>query len=433
MPDVSFTSLWAITIVAFAVPLALGFAPGVRLPSVVLEIVAGIILGPSVLGWVKDDLPVQILSTLGLAFLLFLAGLEIDFSKLRGRVLTVTGSAFAISFALALIAGFALKAAGQVQQPLFIAIVLAATALGIVIPILKDAGEISTDFGQLVTAGATFAEFGAIILLSVFFSGDASGIGTKLFLIGGIAVAALALVLVITGAERSMHLSQVLVRLQDTTAQIRVRGAVLLLSTFVVIAAHLGLEIILGAFIAGALLTIVDPDRMLTHEQFRTKLEAIGFGLFIPIFFVTSGVNFKLAALFSSPATVARVPVFLVALLLVRGLPALLYRPLLGGRRTLAAALLQATSLSFIVAASQIGLQLKVLSLATSAALIAAGLLSVMVFPLMALTLLRGASGAAALATAIPTPPRGQLAEQEAKRGSEGELPWIGPPSSGAT
>jgi Kef-type K+ transport system membrane component KefB len=408
MPDVSFTSLWVITIIAFAMPLALGFAPGVRLPSVVLEIVAGIIIGPSVLGWARADLPVQILSTLGLAFLLFLAGLEIDVGKLRGRVLTVTGSAFALSFALALIAGFALKAAGQVQQPLFIAIVLAATALGVVIPILKDAGELSTDFGQLVTAAATFAEFGAIILLSLFFSGDASGIGTKLFLIGGIAVAALALALVITGAERSMRLSQVLIRLQDTTAQIRVRGAVLLLTTFAVIAAHLGLEIILGAFIAGAILTIVDPDRMLTHAQFRTKLEAIGFGLFIPVFFVTSGVNFNLAALFSSPATVARVPVFLVALLLVRGVPALLYRSLLDSRRTLAAALLQATSLSFIVAASQIGLQLKVLSLATSAALIAAGLLSVLIFPLLALTLLRGAgvsrNAPAAVLVQLPTP-----------------------------
>jgi Kef-type K+ transport system membrane component KefB len=140
---------------------------------------------------------------------------------------------------------------------------------------------------------------------------------------------------------------------------------------------------------------------MLTHEQFRTKLEAIGFGLFIPVFFVTSGVNFKLAALFSSPATVARVPVFLAALLLVRGVPALLYRPLLDGRRTVAAALLQATSLSFIVAASQIGLQLKVLSLATSAALIAAGLLSVLIFPLVALTLLRGAD---VRSPAVPEP-----------------------------
>ncbi len=412
MPDVSFSGVWIVTIVAFAVPLLLGFAPSVRLPSVVLEIVAGIIIGPSVLGWVKPDPPLQILALLGLAFLLFLAGLEIEIGKLKGPVLKTTGLAFALSFVLALAVGYALKATGQVQQPLFIAIVLSATALGIVIPILKDAGEISTDFGQLVTAAATIAEFAAIILLSLFFSREASGIGTKLFLLGAVALVALAVFLVITGAERSMRLTSVLVRLQDTTAQIRVRGAFLLLTTFAVVAQHLGLEIILGAFIAGALLTIVDPDRMMTHEQFRTKLEAIGFGVFIPIFFVSSGVNFNLHALFASASTVARVPLFLLALLLVRGLPAVLYGRLLDGRRTLAAALLQATSLSFLVAASQIGLALKVLSLATSAALIAAGLLSVLIFPLGALTLLRRADGTApaAMPMSIPTSPAGAIA-----------------------
>jgi Kef-type K+ transport system membrane component KefB len=403
MPEVSFSGVWLVTIVAFLVPLVLGFAPSVRLPSVVLEIVAGIAIGPSALGWVKPDLPLQILSLLGLAFLLFLAGLEIELDKLKGRVLQSTGLAFAVSLVLALLVGYALKAAGQVQQPLFIAIVLSATALGVVIPILKDAHEIGTDFGRLVTAGATIAEFGAIILLSLFFSRQASGIGTKLFLLGAVAVVAAVIFLIISGAERSMRLAPVLVRLQDTTAQIRVRGAFLLLTTFVLVAQRLGLEIILGAFIAGALLTLVDPDRMMTHEHFRTKLEAIGFGVFIPIFFVSSGVSFNLHALFASASTVAPVPLFLLALALVRGVPALLYARLLDGRRTLAAALLQATSLSFLVAASQIGLALHVVSLATSAALIAAGVLSVLLFPLAALTLLRGAGApGAASPTAAP-------------------------------
>ena len=127
----------------------------------------------------------------------------------------------------------------------------------------------------------------------------------------------------------------------------------------------------------------------MTHPQFRLKLEAIGFGVFIPVFFVTSGLRFDLQALFSSPSTILRVPIFLVALLLVRGLPALLYRPLVGNRRAVVAGLLQATSLSFIVAASQIGLQLGLITRATGAALIAAGLLSVLIFPILALTLLR--------------------------------------------
>ena len=180
-----------------------------------------------------------------------------------------------------------------------------------------------------------------------------------------------------------------LLRLQDTTAQIRVRGAFMLLVAFVALASVLGLETILGAFIAGVILRLVDGDRMMTHPQFRQKLEAIGFGVFIPVFFVTSGLQFDLAALFASPSTILRVPIFLVALLLVRGVPALLYRPLIGTRRSIIAGFFQATSLSFIVAATQIGLELGLITKATSAALIAAGVLSVLIFPIIALTLLR--------------------------------------------
>jgi Kef-type K+ transport system membrane component KefB len=171
--------------------------------------------------------------------------------------------------------------------------------------------------------------------------------------------------------------------------QIRVRGAFLLLVCFVALGSVFGLETILGAFVVGVILRLVDGDRMMTHPQFRQKLEAIGFGVFIPVFFVASGIRFDLAALFSSPTTILRVPIFLAALLLVRGVPAFLYRPLIGSRRAVVAGLLQATSLSFIVAASQIGLELGLITKATGAALIAAGLLSVLIFPLLALTLLR--------------------------------------------
>jgi len=208
-------------------------------------------------------------------------------------------------------------------------------------------------------------------------------------LIGGFALLAASFALVVLRLERSTHIAAVLLRLQDTTAQIRVRGAFMLLVAFAALAAVLGLETILGAFIAGMILRLIDQDRMMTHPELRQKLEAIGFGVFIPVFFVTSGIQFDLAALFSSPSTMLRVPLFLAALLLVRGVPALLYRPLVGSRSSVVAGLLQATSLTFIVAASQIGLELGLLTKATSAALIAAGLLSVLIFPLVALTLLR--------------------------------------------
>ena len=393
MSNISFSGLLLVTVAAFVAPLLLGLSPARRLPSVVLEIVIGILIGPSVLGWVKVDSPIQILSLLGLAFLLFLAGLEVELERLKGRLLMFVSGAFLLSLGLALLVGFALFLGGQVLSPLFIAIVLVATALGVVVPLLKDAGESESSFGQLIIAGAMFAEFGSIILLSLFFSREATSTGTKLVLLAGFILLAAAFAFVVLRLERSMHLAAVLQRLQDTTAQIRVRGAFMLLVAFVALAGAFGLETILGAFIAGVILRLVDADRMMTHPQFRQKLEAVGFGVFVPVFFVTSGLNFNLVALLASPSTILRVPVFLLALLLVRGVPALLYRPLVGSRRAVVAGLLQATSLSFIVAASQIGLDLHLITKATGAALVAAGLLSVLIFPIIALTLLRQSKG----------------------------------------
>jgi Kef-type K+ transport system membrane component KefB len=390
MPEVSFTGLMAVAVVAFLAPLLLGLAPKLRLPAVVLEIVAGIIVGPSVLGWVEPDLVVQVLSVIGLAFLLFLAGLEIELERFRGRFLRLSVLGLAISFGLGLAVAFGLDVVGLGQTPLFVAIILLATSLGLVVPVLKDAGETSSTFGQLTIAAASLSDFAAVILLSLFYSREAVGAGVKLVLLGGFVLLVAALGFAAARAGRSSRLSMSLLRLQDTTAEIRVRGAVLLLVAVVALAEVFGLEVILGAFIAGAVLKVVDRDVMMTHPHFRLKLEAIGFGFLIPVFFVTSGLNFDLDALTASSSAIARVPIFLVALLIVRGVPALLYRPIVGARQTLAAALLQATSLPFIVAATQIGVELGTIDTATGAGLVAAGLLSVLIFPLASLTVLRG-------------------------------------------
>jgi Kef-type K+ transport system membrane component KefB len=386
----SFSGLLIVSAVAFGAPFVLGLLPRLRLPAVVVEIAAGIVVGPSVLGWVEVDQTIAVVSTLGLAMLLFLAGLEIDIARLRGRVLRLAGLGFGVSFALALVVAGGLKAAGLVDAPLLVAITLVATSLGVLIPVLKDAGESGSTLGQLVIAAGSIADFGAIILLSIFFTGE-GGTGSTLLLIGSLLALAAAVLIVVRGAERSTRISDDLLRLQDTTAQIRVRGAMVLLVGFAAIAEALGLEAILGAFAAGAILALLDADRAMTHPQFRLKLEAIGVGFFIPAFFVTTGVRYDLDALLASASTIAMVPIFLVALLAVRGLPALLYRRLLGGTRPAAiAGLLQATSLPFIVAATAIGLDLGVIDAATSAALIAAGLLSVVIFPAAGLALLRG-------------------------------------------
>ncbi len=389
MPDISLTGVLVVAAIAFLVPLGLGLVPSLRLPSVVLEIVAGIVIGPAVFGFIEVDLPLQVLALIGLAFLLFLAGLEIDFARLRGGLLRSAATGFVLSLAVALGIAWVLKAAGFIQAPLLVAIILSATSLGIVIPVLTDAGQGGTTLGQLVIAGSSIADFGAIILLSLFFSGDSSSVGSTLLLIGGFILLVTVIGLALGGVEHSSRLSSALRRLQDSSAQIRVRGALLLLFGFATLAQLLGLEVILGAFIAGAVLGLLDRDKMMTHPRFRTKLEAVGFGVFIPFFFVTSGIQLDVQALFAGGAAFALVPVFLLALLLARGLPALLYRPMVGDRGSLAAGLLQATSLPFIVAATGIGMELGILSPATGAAMVVAGLLSVVLFPLGALTLLR--------------------------------------------
>jgi Kef-type K+ transport system membrane component KefB len=384
------TNLLAVVAAGLLAPLVLGFFPRVRLPAIVLEVVLGILIGPSGLGWVKPDAPVSILALVGLAFLLFLSGLEIDVNRLRGRIVKITALGFAVSFVIAVLIGTGLHAGGFVKSPLFVAIVLVATALGVIFPVLKDSGNIGSSLGEVVIAAASIADFGSIILLSLFFSGKGSTSMTgRLVLLGIFGLVVLLVGVAIASAERSLSLSRVLRRLQDTTAQIRVRAAFLLLIGFTALAESVGLETILGAFAAGVLLSLLDRDETTTHPQFRLKLEAVGFGVFIPVFFVTSGLRFDLSALLASSSTIARVPLFLLAILLTRGLPALVYAHTLGLSRSLIAGILQATSLPFIVAATQIGLQLGVVSRASAAGLVAAGLLSVVISPALGLALLR--------------------------------------------
>jgi Kef-type K+ transport system membrane component KefB len=390
MLAVHFTNLLIVVAAGLLAPLALGFFPRVRLPAIVLEIVLGIVIGPSGLGWVTPDLPVWILALIGLGFLLFLSGLELDLERLRGRILRLTSIGFAVSLAIAIVLGLALHAGGFVNSPLFVAIVLSATSVGVIVPVLKDSGNISSSFGQPVIAAASIAEFGSIVLLSLFFSsnGSTSTAGT-LVLLGGFGLVVLLVGLAIAGVEHSMSLAGVLRRLQDTTAQIRVRAAFVLLIGFAALAERIGFEQILGAFAAGALISLVDRDEAMTHPEFRVKLEAVGFGVFIPIFFVTSGVQFDLPALFASASTVAQVPLFLLAIYLARGLPALVYVRLLGRAQSVIAGVLQSTSLTFIVAATQSGLGLGVVSQASATGLVAAGLLSVAISPTLGLVLLR--------------------------------------------
>src|SRR6266480_600442 len=240
MPDVSFVNLLVVVAVAVAAPLVVGYLPRLRVPAVVLEIVGGIVIGPSVLGWVRVDLPVAILALFGLAFLLFLAGLEIDVHRLRGRLLRFAVFGYLVTLVLGYGAGATFDAAGWVSQPLLLAIALSATSLGLVVPVLKDAGQVHSEVGQTALAAASIADFAAIVLLSLFFSASGGSAGARVVVLGAFAVLVAVTGLAVSGAARSMQLGQVLVRLRDTTAEIRVRFAVLLLVAFTVLAQKFG-------------------------------------------------------------------------------------------------------------------------------------------------------------------------------------------------
>jgi len=404
MDAVSFDNLAAVAAVAFLAPLLLGLVPALRVPSVLLEIGAGVVLGPSVLGWVQADAAVDVLALIGVGFLLLLAGLEIEVDRLRGAVLRLALTGFAVSFAIAVVVGYGLDAAGIVGAPFLVGVILSATSLAVVLPLLKDAGLAGSAFGQMVIAAASIADVATVILLSLFFSEETAGVGVRLVLFAVFGLVCVAAGIAIAAGARVPSLSAALLRLQDTTAQIRVRGAFVLLMAFSVIAQRFGLEAILGTFLAGMLLKLADRDDAMTHSHFHQKLTEAGFGFFIPVFFVASGLRLDAGALVSDSSTLLHVPVLVAAIYVIRGMPAVLYAGLLGARRAFAAGLLQSTTLSFVLIASQIGQELGLLGASDVAALTAAALVSVLVNPVLALAVLGTTDEAPsdALATASP-------------------------------
>jgi Kef-type K+ transport system membrane component KefB len=388
---ISFNSLLIVGVVAVAVPLLLGLVPAVKVPAVVLEILGGILVGPTVLGWVHLDVAVRVVSDLGLGFLLFLAGFEIDLRRFDRRILVLVSRAFVLSAMLALLVAYGLQLGGQIRDGLLVAITLMATSLGVLVPILKDADQTETNFGHLILAAGSLAELAPLVLVSVFFSASSKNPSVDLGLLAGF-VAFTAVVVVVTQRIREWGpIRAVVHRLENTSSQLRVRLAITFALAFGVVAEHFGLATILGAFLAGVIVRRTD-ETPASQEEFQGKLEAIGFGFLIPVFFVSTGVGLDIAALFHSTRAIILVPVFLVALLVVRGLPALLYVRVVGRTHAIAAGFMQGTSLTFIVVATTIGVQTGHQRASTAAALVVAGLLSVIIYPPVALRMLTSAA-----------------------------------------
>jgi Kef-type K+ transport system membrane component KefB len=400
---ISFNSLLIVGVVAVIVPLLLGLVPAVKVPPAVFEILAGILVGPTVLGWVHLDVAVRVISDLGLGFLLFMAGYEINLRQFDRRVLSLAGRAFAASAALALLVAYGLQLGGQILDGLLVGITLMATALGILVPILKDAAQTETGFGNLIMVAGSLAELVPVLLLSVFFSASSTNPGVELGLLAGF-IGLTAVVVVVTQRVSGLRpLREVVQRLESTSSQLGVRLAITFALAFAVVAERFGLATILGAFLAGIIVRRTSESPA-TQEQFQVKLEAIGFGFLIPVFFVSTGAGLDISALFSSTRAIILVPVFLVALLVVRGVPAALYARAVGRTNALAAGFMQATSLTFIVVATVIGVQTGHQKPSTATALVVAGLLSVVIYPPLALRLLLNAA-------ARPGPPEPDSAQ----------------------
>ena len=388
----NFTSLLIIGAVAVLMPLLLGLFPAVKVPAVVLEIVGGVLVGPTVLGWVHLNAPVRVVSDLGLGFLLFMAGFEIDLRRVNRRALALAGRAFVVSVVLALLTGYALQLTDQITDGLLIGISLMATSLGILVPILKDAQHTDSPFGELVLAAGSLAELAPLVLVSVLFSASSKNPATELGLLAGFIALTAVVVMAAGWIRRWGRLRLVVERLANTSSQLRVRLAITFSLAFAVVAEHFGLATILGAFLAGIIVRRTGQSPA-AHEMLKGKLEAIGFGFLIPVFFVATGVGLNMDALFHSSRAEILVPVILVALLLVRGVPAVLYIRTLGRPAALAAGLLQSTSLTFIVVTTIVGIDTGHLKPSTASALVVAGLLSVILYPPLAIQLLKPRAG----------------------------------------
>lgn len=381
MPDFSFV---VVAVIAFLAPLLRELIPWLFVPAIVLELVLGIIVGPEVLDIAHSSDPVELFSTIGLAALLFLAGREIDVERLRGAVLERGLACFALGFMIAAAISAPLHEIGLIKTPLLVAVILVATSLSVIIVPLRDEGEINTAFGQQVIATAAIAEFTSVILLSFFYSNESTGVGEEVVHLSAFVLLAIVVFVAISQGGRVRRLTTALDRLRESSAQIQTRADLALVAVVVGITSELGLETILAAFTVGVIRGMTE-ERDESSEQ---KREAVALGIFVPFFFVSSGLDFQLSELFATIGGVIRLPVFVVALLAVHVIPAMLYRRTMGTRMALAAGLLQATSFSFIIVATQIGLELNVMVQATATALVGAGLISVVAFPAIAFALL---------------------------------------------
>lgn len=378
------TLILIMTIAVLAPLLAYGAGRWLPVPLVIFEILLGIVIGPDVLGWAPSDALIDGLSQLGLTMLIFLAGYEIEFGKVRGDTLKRSVGAWVAALVLGLGAGVLLG--DGYDKGVFIGVALTSTALGTVLPVLRDAGDLHGRFGSVVMAFGAVGEFGPIIAMALLLSGRSPAQSTALLA----AFAALTAGAVLWALKpRRPWFSRVIAKTLHSSGQFAVRFVFLLLALMLGASTALGLDVLLGAFAAGLItrlvLTGAAPE---SGPQILEKVEGVGFGFLVPVFFVVTGIEFDLDSLLGGGRTLLLLPLFLVLFLVVRGVPVRFLAPRdLAPRDRDALVLYSSTALPLVVAITTIGVDDKALTAGEAAALVGAGMLSVLVFPLLALRL----------------------------------------------
>ncbi len=375
---------------AIAGVIVLALSPRLTIPVVVVELLLGIVIGPQGADIAQLDPTTSLLGDLGLGMLFFFAGYELDLDRIKGRPLELAVFGWGISLALAYGIGGALAAAGIILSYLYTGSAMATTAIGTLIPILSDAGEMRTRFGTYLLGAGAIGEFGPILLVTLILS-TGHPLHEALILVLFIALAVLAGILAVRSAWRGWPLLE---KTFETSSQLPVRLAVVLVFALVALAAQLGLDLLLGGFVAGMITRIALRGR--EASVFDSKLNAVGYGLLIPFFFITSGMAFDLDALTSSVTALLKLLMFVGLFLVVRGVPALLlYRGELGLRDRFALAVYCATELPLVVAITTLAIEAGHMTSSTAAGLVGAAILSTLIFPLLGARIRRGGEPAA--------------------------------------
>ena len=375
-------ALFVIGIIATLSPLVSRIPIGFRMPIVVVEILLGIIVGPHVLGWVPAAPELKFFGYLGMVFLFFMAGAEIKEHPVQGRPLWLGTAGWVVSFIGGIVIAFALYYMGVVDAPLFVATALCTTALGALIPIMRDAEELSTKFGQYILGAGALGELGPIIVLPFIHSNGLNQSDQAILMIGFVILS----VGLTFGASRVRDnaIFRFLNTWLQSNSQFAVRVSILILVGLVLLAAESGLDVVLGSFTAG--LVVAFMSKGAHGEVLMKRLQAISYGFLVPAFFVTTGIFFNLGALLSNPWSLLLVPLFLFIMFFLRGVAVLpVYRNDLSYQDRVPFGLMTATALPLVVVITDLGLELHVMRQETAAALVGAGMVSVLIFPIVAL------------------------------------------------